>query len=220
MESYLVIFDCDGVLVDSEVIACRIEAEELTKIGFPVSLEEDIRLFAGKSHKTVAEIVERQMGRPLPEGFEDRLHAKIIRELSDALLPIRNVGNTLMQLTHKCVASSGVPEKIRNSLKVTGLKDYFTDDHIFSASMVEHGKPAPDLFLLAAKRIGFLPENCIVIEDSLAGVQAGVAAGMRTFGFVGGSHIIGQDHRKILYDAGAHLVFDDMAELAELVAAQ
>jgi HAD superfamily hydrolase (TIGR01509 family) len=209
----LIIFDCDGVLVDSEYIACRIEAEEFSKMGYVITVEEDIRRFAGKSQKDVFATVEQELGKKLPDNFDALLEAQIIKALAEQLQPINGIDAVLPELPNKCVASSGTMEKIHNSLRVTGLNKYFPDDQIFSATMVTRGKPAPDLFLLAARKLGFEPYNCIVVEDSVSGVAAGKAAGMKVLGFVGGSHILDDAHQTILKNAGADIIFKDMRQL-------
>jgi len=213
----LVIFDCDGVLVDSEIIACGIEAEELTRIGYPITLPEEIARFAGKSQKAMKAVVEEALGRPLPEGFLAHLNARILEALGRDLKAMPGINVALGMIANKCVASSGAPEKIENSLRTTGLSRHFGDGYIFSATMVKNGKPAPDLFLYAAQRMGFAPQNCVVVEDSLYGTKAGVAAGMTVFGFTGGTHIIDPKHAEALKQAGAKLVFNDMARLPELL---
>lgn len=214
----LVIFDCDGVLVDSEIIACRIEAEELTRIGYEISTEENIRRFAGKSQKSIMETVERALGRKLPEGFPSGLHEKILKALSEQLDAMPGIESVLAQTPAKCVASSGAPDKIGNSLRTTGLDRHFNSEHIFSAVQVKEGKPAPDLFLYAAEKMGTPPSECVVIEDSVYGVKAAKAAGMTAYGFTGGSHITDPAKAaKLLRDAGADTVFDRMEELPELV---
>ena len=213
----LVIFDCDGVLVDSEHISCYIEAEELSKLGYTITVEEDIRRFAGKSQKDVFSIVESELGKKIPDDFDQMLEARIIQALSEQLKPISSIEFVLPQLPHKCVASSGTMEKINNSLRVTRLSEHFSENRIFSATMVACGKPAPDLFLCAANNTGFAPDACIVVEDSVSGVAAGKAAGMKVFGFVGGSHILDDEHQSILRNAGADIIFDDMSQLIDLI---
>lgn len=217
MKNILVIFDCDGVLVDSEYIACKIEAAELTRMGYAISTEDNIRRFAGKSQKTIMETVEKALGRKLPEGFDGELQEKIIKALASELQAIPGMAQALETIPAKCIASSGSMEKIANSLKTTGLDRYFQPTHIFSATMVKNGKPAPDLFLYAAAQMGYGPEDCVVIEDSLYGVQAGKAAGMRVLGFTGGSHIVDAGHGDMLKAAGADEVYADMGQLPGLL---
>jgi HAD superfamily hydrolase (TIGR01509 family) len=211
----LVIFDCDGVLVDSEPIANRILAEALTAAGYPCSFEHSVAHFVGRSLASIVAAVESEMGRPLPDEFADRVQAKTFAAFRRELKPVPGIVPALARIdTAKCVASSGKPEKMRLTLGLTGLADYF-GGHVFSAAMVARGKPAPDLFLYAARQMDAAPEACTVVEDSVAGATAARAAGMRTFGYAGGSHVL-PDHARRLADAGAH-VFDDMNDLPDLL---
>lgn len=211
----LLIFDCDGVLVDSEVLSCRIDAEILTEIGLPYTAEEIARQFVGVSMKDMISRLEAKHGRRLPDDFSDRLNRTLFARFETDLKPVEGVREAILSLPfRRCVASSSVHERIALSLRVTGLADLF--DHVFSSVEVPRGKPAPDLFLHAASRMGAASEECLVIEDSPAGVQAARAAGMRVIGFTGGGHC-GPDHADRLRQAGAPLVIGRMAELAEAV---
>ena len=212
----LVVFDCDGVLVDSEVIACRVEAEVLTAIGFPHSFEDVRRDYVGLGAASVRRLIEERFGRALPEDFRARSLAAALAAFERELKPIPGIVDAIARLDGpRCVASSSDPARIRRSLELTGLLDAF-DPHLFSATMVEHGKPAPDLFLHAAQSMGFPPSRCVVIEDSVPGVQAARAAGMTVLGFHGGSHCA-PDHPAKLENAGAHLLFADMHDLPTLL---
>ncbi|HEX2113909.1 MAG TPA: HAD family hydrolase [Alphaproteobacteria bacterium] len=218
MRPSLVIFDCDGVLIDSELIACRVDAECLSEIGFPTTAAFIQEHFVGVSSRMMFERIERAHGRKLPEGFaavlQQRLHAAFTAELA----AIDGVAEMLPTLgMQACVASSSQPERLRHTLALTGLWPHF-DPHVFSATMVKNGKPAPDLFLYAAERMRVDPRGCVVVEDSLAGVAAARAAKMRVLGFTGGSHC-GTDHGARLREAGADAVFNDMRRLPELLAA-
>ena len=212
----LVIFDCDGVLVDSEVVAARVLARELADIGFPLTAEECIARYNGISMRSVIERVEVEWGRRLPLDFMERVRARDADAFRAELRPVPGVREVPILPHRKCVASSGSLAKMRLTLTLTGLMVFFAPRHLFSAEMVAHGKPAPDLFLLASERMGILPERCIVIEDSCAGVHAATAAGMRVLGFVGGSHCA-PGYEAMLRDAGAPGVFSDMRELPALV---
>ena len=214
----LVIFDCDGVLIDSELIACRIDAECLTEAGFPETADSIRENYVGISSKAMFEDLEKRHGKRLPDGFagqlRQRLHAVFERELK----PIAGVVDLLESLgVEACVASSSDPARLRHTLGLTGLWPHFAPN-VFSATMVRNGKPAPDLFLYAAERMGVAPRDCAVVEDSRAGVAAGIAAGMRVFGFSGGSHC-GPDHGERLREAGARAVFGDMRALPALLEA-
>jgi len=203
----LFIFDCDGVLVDSEYIIATAEAEVMTEEGYPLTPEEDIRLFSGKSQRFMLDTVETSLGRKFPEGFGERIEKLAAKRLSTELKACEHIHALLEKISLKCVASSSTPPMIGHSLKTAGLDGFFKPDTIFSATMVEKGKPHPDLFLLAAQKMGRSPENCIVVEDSFAGVEAARAAGMTAIGYVGASHIIDPDHAKKLKQLGAKEVF-------------
>lgn len=180
-----VIFDCDGVLVDSEPIANALLVEILGEHGMTLTVEDSMRLFLGRSWASILGIIEEHFGRPAPDAVSDDFRTRLREQLDRDLTPVAGVPEALAALggLPRCVASSGEPEKIRHSLTVTGLLGHFDDAHLFSATMVEHGKPAPDLFLHAARTMGFDPARAVVVEDSLPGVQAGVAAGMRVLGY-------------------------------------
>jgi HAD superfamily hydrolase (TIGR01509 family) len=213
----LVIFDCDGVLVDSEALACVVHADVLTQHGYPITADQVHERFLGRSAREARFEVEAEMGRALPDDYTAQLRATIDRVFDAKLQPIPHIAETLAQLTKPiCVASSGTPTRIRSSLTTTGLLARF-DPHLFSALQVDRGKPAPDLFLFAAAQMGVAPERCVVIEDSIPGVTAGVAAGMTVFGYHGGSHC-SPASAEGLRAVGAHLVFDDMRQLPGLIA--
>lgn len=213
----LIIFDCDGVLVDSEVIACRTDAEELTRVGFTITLDEVIARFTGVTGKEMYATLEAEHGLALPAGFEDHVEGLVDAALETELRAIDGVDDLLQSLDLAvCVASASRPEALARKLRLTALYDYFAP-HIFSAQMVARGKPAPDIFLHAAARMAAAPADCVVIEDSVAGVQAGVAAGMPVLGFTGGGHTR-PGHGERLRAAGAEQTFDAMAALADLVA--
>jgi HAD superfamily hydrolase (TIGR01509 family) len=212
----LIIFDCDGVLVDSEVISCRAHAETLTRHGYPITAEEVLNRFLGVSDREAQEIVERELGRKLPEDFEHEVKQATLRHYSGDLTAIAHVGEAIAAIDlPKCVASSGTPEKIRHGLSCAGLYAQFAP-HIFSATEVSRGKPAPDLFLFAAERMNTQPARCVVIEDSVTGVTGAVAAGMTVLGFFGGSHCR-DGHAAMLRAAGASETFGDMRQLPALI---
>lgn len=212
----LIIFDCDGVLVDSEVISCRVHAEVLTRHGYPITADEVFARFLGRSAMAASREVEAELGRPLPDDFDAQLKAALFAEFAVSLLAVPHVAEMLAAIdTPVCVASSGTPDKIRTSLSRTGLLPRLAP-HIFSASEVAHGKPAPDLFLFAAARMGAEPRRCLVIEDSVPGITAARAAGMTAFGFSGGSHCRA-GHAETLAVAGARATFDDMRQLPDMI---
>lgn len=212
-----IIFDCDGVLVDSELISSRELASFLSDLGRPTSAEECRENFTGLSLKSVSDMVREDWGVTLPEDFITALRTRDQAAFDRDLKAIPGIHEALDILDNRglryCVASSGSPEKIQHSLMLTNLTDRF-GDHVFSATNVAHGKPAPDLFLWAAQTMGAAPADCVVIEDSPAGVQAAKAAGMRVLGFTGGAHC-GEGYAQKLKNAD--VVFDDMAALGELL---
>ena len=206
----LVIFDCDGVLVDSERLAVRVEARLISERGWPLSEADVLDRFVGRSDAYLLGEIEAALGRPVPDWqdrYEQRLHSAFQAELTA-------VDGIKVALDHvtvaTCVASSGTHDKMRLTLGVTGLHERFAG-RIFSATEVEHGKPAPDLFRHAAACSGVAPDRCVVVEDSRSGVEAARAAGMRSLGYAGGltppSWLEGADT----------VVFDDMADLPGLI---
>ncbi|WP_312010892.1 MULTISPECIES: HAD family hydrolase [unclassified Bradyrhizobium] len=213
----LIIFDCDGVLVDSEVISCRVHAEVLTRHGYPITAEQVHQRFLGRTSLDATTEVERELGRPLAETYEHERQTTLFAALAEAVEPIPHLHETLDAIDlRKCVASSAVHEKIFASLSRVKLYERFAP-HIFSGSQVRNGKPAPDLFLLAAGQMKVPPARCLVIEDSVAGVTGGWAAGMTVLGFHGGSHCR-PDTADTLRAAGAAVTFDDMRQLPDLIA--
>jgi HAD superfamily hydrolase (TIGR01509 family) len=213
----LVIFDCDGVLVDSEVISCRAHAETLTRHGYEISAEQVLDRFLGVSDQEARQTIETEIGRKLPDDFEAQMKQAALRRYADELGTIPYVGEAIAAITlPKCVASSGTPEKIRHGLTCAGLFDLLAPN-IFSATQVKRGKPAPDLFLFAAGQMQASPARCLVIEDSVPGITGARAAGMAVVGFVGGSHCR-PGYRDTLRAAGAQVTFDDMRQLPGLVA--
>jgi len=214
-----VIFDCDGVLIDSEAIGCRVEAEELQRVGFAITAEEIMTRFIGTTSAETFATIEAEHGRRLPAGFIDRLEVAIEAAFERELQPIAGIEAALGRITLPvCVASSSKLARLEHSLTLTGLLERFAP-HVFSAEQVgDRGKPAPDLFLHAAARMAVAPASCLVIEDSVNGVRAAVAAGMPVLGFTGGSHCP-PDHAERLLAVGAGQVLTDMAALPPLIAA-
>jgi HAD superfamily hydrolase (TIGR01509 family) len=205
----LVIFDCDGVLVDSERLAVRTESRILHEIGWPLSESEVIERFVGRTALAMKAQIEEHIGREIDwtKEFEDPCREVFERELT----PVEGIVELLDAIdVATCVASSGTHERIEFSLTLTGLVGRFRD-RIFSAEDVENGKPAPDLFLHAAREMGVASASCCVVEDSVAGVTAGVDAHMKVFGFAGGV-----TSAERLESAGA-VVFYDMHELPFLL---
>lgn len=213
----LVIFDCDGVLVDSEALACVVHADVLTQHGYAITAEQVHARFLGRSAREARLEVESELGFTLPEAYTAQLKATIDRVFGEQLVPVPYIADTLTRLSQRiCVASSGTPTRIRSSLGTVGLLDHFAP-HLFSAMQVERGKPAPDLFLFAAAQMNTPPARCVVVEDSMPGVTAARAAGMTVIGFTGGSHCRPGDAAR-LQGAGAFTVIDDMRALPDLIA--
>ncbi|MER5713029.1 MULTISPECIES: HAD family hydrolase [Streptomyces] len=183
----LVIFDNDGVLVDSEPISNTLLAGYLTELGHPTSYEESVRDYMGSAMHRIHELVEERTGERLPADFDETFHARVFAAFERELEAVRGAAEVLKGLVAAgvpyCVASSGSHERIRVGHRKTGLDAWFRDENVFSAEDVGRGKPEPDLFLHAAARMGVAPERCVVVEDSRLGVQAAVAAGMDVYGF-------------------------------------
>lgn len=220
-EKRLVIFDCDGVLVDSEPISIEVLVASFARAGVLIDEAGAYRRFLGRSLSTVIAAAREEFGLDMNEAFLERLRQDLFARFRADLRPIPGIIEALEALQAQgigwCVASSSHMERIRLSLTVTGLIDRF-DPNIFSAAMVTRGKPAPDLFLHAAERMGRTPSDCIVIEDSPAGIEAAKAAGMTVFAFTGGSHTHFASHRAALDALAPDAVFDAMADLIHLVA--
>ena len=213
----LVIFDCDGVLVDSESLVSEAEAKLLAGVGVHLTAEQISRMFVGLSEEAMAERIEKEWGVALGSSFTKAKTERISHLLATSLLPVSGIAQVLEGLmASMCVASSSSPERVRLSLHKTGLSAFF-GDHVFTASMVRRGKPAPDLFLLAAGTMGFPPAGCVVVEDSVFGVEAARAARMDVVGFTGGSHCSPATAGR-LYEAGARKVVASAGELGEVLA--
>ncbi|MFB6508202.1 MULTISPECIES: HAD family phosphatase [unclassified Streptomyces] len=214
MRYELVIFDNDGVLVDSEPIANTILAEYLTELGHPTSYQESLRDYMGSAVHRVHDLVEERTGEKLPEDFDATLHARTVAAFQQELEPVPGIADVLGKLVADgvpyCVASSGSHERIRAGHRKTGMDQWFEEEWIFSSEDVGRGKPAPDLFLHAAERMGVRPERCVVIEDSPLGVEAARAAGMDVYGF---TSMMPADRL-----TGVTGYFSDMGQLPELLA--
>ncbi|MDA7946504.1 MAG: HAD-IA family hydrolase [Hyphomicrobiaceae bacterium] len=218
MTETLLIFDCDGVLVDSEVLAAKAVSRVLNGYGLEISVRQALDRYVGISTASMTEMIEAEYACRLPSDFAVRIHENVNEVLEAELVEMTGANAVLSELSGlRCIASSSSLRGIRRSLRVTGLDGHFREEAIFSAEMVENGKPSPDLFLHAAREMDFSVENCVVIEDSLPGVKGAVAAGMRVIGFAGGSHIRDGHHQR-LRTAGAGLVFDDMHLLPDILA--
>ena len=213
MQYDLVIFDNDGVLVDSEPIANRILSEHLTELGHPTSYEDSVRDFMGGAPHRIHDVVRERSGRSLPEGFDAAFQRRVLAAFERELRPVAGVATVLDKLTADgvpyCLASSGVHANIRVALRTTGLYDRFGEERIFSSQDVGRGKPAPDLFLHAAATMGVPPGRCAVVEDSPLGVAAARAAGMDVFGYTAMTPAARLE--------GATALFGSMEELPDLL---
>jgi len=210
----LVIFDCDGVLVDSDRVAVKVDVVVFRELGWPLSESELIERFVGRSDRDAESAIEAHLGRKLPVGWKQRFEPLYEQAFEAELVPVEGILEALDRITlPTCIASSGTHEHLRYTLGLTGLYERFAG-RIFSADDVANGKPAPDLFLLAARRMGAEPGGCVVIEDSPFGVQAARAAGMRVLAYAGGLC------PAELLEGTDTVVFDDMRELPALLAQQ
>lgn len=216
-----VIFDSDGVLVDSEILGMEIELKALADIGLDYDPTEFQLRFMGMTDKVFMELLEDDMktrhGRSLPDDFEDKVLSTKEAVYRDRLRPVPGIGALVEALPHpKAVASSATIDDLKRNLELTGLYDLLSP-HVYSGQLVRRSKPEPDVYLYAAEKLVVSPENCLVIEDSVNGVKAGLAAGMTVWGFIGGGHA--DDALGVrLSAAGAHNVFSSHEEIrAELV---
>jgi len=214
MTPELIIFDCDGVLVDSERITNRVFADMLAGIGLPLGIDYLFEHFVGRSMQHCWQEIGRLLGHEVPAAFRDEFQLRSLAALRADVQPVPGVVAVLDSLPVPCcVASSGGHDKMTATLGATGLLPRFRD-RMFSATEVPNGKPAPDIFLYAAAKLCVEPQRCVVIEDSSAGVRAGVTAGMRVYGY--SAHTSAQQ----LLSAGAEATFNDMVRLPELLFGQ
>lgn len=211
-----VIFDCDGVLVDSEEIANRIEVEELNIHGCPISVREYNDRFAGITTKDAFDTLAKENNITFHSGFVKSVEKKTLDFLEKEDLSIPGVRHALEEIyLPKAVASNAYNEKLHTLLRINNLLPYF-NGHIFSADLVNHPKPYPDIYELAADAMGVSPRKCLVIEDSEAGVKAARAAGMHVFGFIRG-YRRDSNYVKVLEEAGSEVIFNDMLVLPKLI---
>ena len=210
MNWQLIIFDCDGVLVDSEPIANRIMADVLTENGLPMTVDDCFEHFLGRTMSDCVHLLATRFGHAAGADFADNVRQRTLAALREEIEPVAGIAAALARIpVPMCVASSGQLVKMRTTLRVTGLLSHF-EDRLFSAAGMARGKPHPDIFLHAAREMGAEPGSCAVVEDSPVGVQAGVAAGMTVFGYAALSDA------RALSAAGAR-VFTDMQELPPLL---
>ncbi|ARD42977.1 HAD family hydrolase [Colwellia sp. PAMC 21821] len=210
----LVIFDCDGVLVDSEILSQRVLLSMLAEVGVVVSEDYFLINFLGYNFEHVTAKVFADFAVTLTSEFRQRYRAALIEVFASELQKTEHLDRILSQLkVNSCVATSGSPEKVKHSLHYTKLEQYF-DDRVFTSSEVKNGKPAPDLFLHSAKKMGVEPHNCLVIEDSNAGIRAAQAANMHVIRYIGASHLKNKDiATQILDDVSTIVHWDQLFEL-------
>lgn len=183
----LIIFDCDGVLVDSEIIANRIDAELLTQHGYPLTTEECIKRFTGMNDQSVKQMILEESGLEISENFsEGAILQAFENELTPLMLPVLHAVSE--HNIERCVASNSLKKRVIHALELTEQIQFFKQEHVFTSAQVKRGKPAPDLFLFAADQMGYAPKDCLIIEDSVAGIQAAREAGIDAIAFLGGGH--------------------------------
>lgn len=211
----LVIFDCDGVLIDSEIISARMLVAELARLGLTIDLPYVERHFLGRSYPVVMETIRREFGLDLPPDFEAQYREALLAAFQNELKVVPCVHDVLAGIgVPFCVATSSSPRRVEMSLKLVGLSD-LVGDRVFTSTLVPRGKPAPDLFLYAAGKMGAAPGRTLVIEDSLTGIRAGLAAGMTVWRFVGGSHL-GADGPEEPVDARPHRRLASFADFFQI----
>lgn len=222
MTPALVIFDLDGVLVDSEILAARAVAEVAAGWGVRLDAKQVLTRFVGLTDEHIGRKLSDEAGAALPDDFADRVHRHAMGLIERELEAVPGAQATLERLAlARCVASNSRPDRVESSLTAAGLRHHFADDALFSAKLVGRAKPAPDLHLHAAAAMAVAPGEAVVIEDSETGVQAAVAAGMAVLGFVGAGHVTDPDGQAArLRAAGAEQVVDDLNVLPELLASR
>ncbi|MBR1778873.1 MAG: HAD family phosphatase [Alphaproteobacteria bacterium] len=215
----LIIFDFDGVLVDSETMGCQIWSDVFAKHGMTVSAQDIMEKYTGKTGTLICSLVEQEYGYHIPEGFLDEVNETTESIMAKELKTVAGVLETMPVLPVPiCIASGSRPKRLNMCLDVTGLRRFFPPQTVFSSHFVKNGKPAPDLFFYASDKMGVPAENCLVIEDSSSGIIGAKAAGMKVFGFVGASHCTPERGRQ-LTESGAELLFNDFTQLPKLLKA-
>jgi HAD superfamily hydrolase (TIGR01549 family) len=211
------IFDFDGVIADSEALANTVLAEFVTALGHPTSLEDSLQRYTGSRWNDVIAQIEAAVGRPVPAGFSDDLKSATLDRFRSDLKEVSGAGKFIETFSHvpRCIASSSSIDRLRLCLEVLNLTETF-GGNVFSADMVSRGKPHPDIFLLAADRLGVKPGSCLVIEDSTSGIKAAVAAGMTAVGLCAASHIRDGHHLKLREAGALHLAnsWDEVEKIA------
>ncbi|WP_020590914.1 HAD family hydrolase [Kiloniella laminariae] len=221
MSSYpeLIIFDCDGVLVDSEVLSSRVVSETLGRYGISITPDETAARFSGFTDEAIGHFFAAESRPKIPENFASIVEEATISCFPDELKSLPYIRETLASLPCLfCVASNSRTKRLDLALAATGLDRFFAPECRFSSSLVKNPKPAPELHLLACQQMGVVPERALVIEDTSTGVTAAVAAGIPVLGYIGASHITDTPRqKKALLDAGVFAVFEDMRQLQSMV---
>jgi HAD superfamily hydrolase (TIGR01509 family) len=218
MKPELIIFDNDGVLIDSEIIGHRINALEMTRLGFPMTIEKSIELLTGITKDRFDKIMLQEYGKTMSDADVMNMIKKIEDSFPTDLKPIVEITQVLdfLEQNHikKCIATSGAKDYVTTTLSITNLDNYFKPDQIFSSTMVNYkGKPAPDVFLLAAQHFRVNPKDCLVIEDSILGIEAAKAANMPVIGFLAGAHACSPWYRECILTAGPTIIIENAGEL-------
>ena len=214
-----IIFDCDGVLVDSEIIAAKCTVEMFNELGLDMTLDYYLQHCTGKTFSVLKEMFSKEVTKPMPHNFLEEIEAKVHQIAKKELKAVPEVAETLQQITFpKAVVSNSELHQIKRSLTQTGLTNFF-ENRLFSSDMVAQPKPYPDLYLHAISELNVKPKNCLVIEDSVTGATAAINAGLDVIGFIGGSHIT-QGHEKRLLDAGVKQILTNMKDLPGLLTAR
>lgn len=219
----LMIFDCDGVLIDSEMLAYGVYAKAFTDAGFPMTAYETLRKFSGSTEAAMVTMMEQEYHHQLSDAFKKSLNELVLDAFKKELQPMPGVANLLRTLREEsiafCVASNGKKERVQLALSVTGLSDYFAPEQIFDVSVVTKGKPAPDLFLAAACQHNCSPQQCLVVEDSTLGITAAQAAHMPVVGFLGGSHAHAEWYQQRVIAAAPEFIAHSMDDITARVLA-
>lgn len=216
MSEKMVIFDCDGVLVDSEILATRVDMELLAPYGLDMTTQEYIATFVGQSHKFFHDELTRRIGQPLPDSFNNAWDVMMKQTFIDELQAVRGIPGLLDTLkVKKSIGSNSNIERIKLSLEITKIDHHF-DGGVYSSKMVPNGKPAPDIYLFAASQNNIDPANCVVVEDSFYGASAGKAAGMHVIGFGAGQHVL-DNHRDKMHEANIDAYAATADELLPLI---
>ncbi|BCH60460.1 HAD family hydrolase [Agrobacterium vitis] len=216
----LTLFDCDGVLVDSEIIAAKVESKLLTEAGYPISVEEMGERFSGMTWKNILMTIEKEVDIPLSASLIDKSEALLDQRLAREVKLVEGVTYALSRLQGpRCICSNSSSQRLDMMLTKVGLKEFFAP-HVYSAKDLgaDRVKPKPDIYLHGAAQFNVKPQNCVVVEDSVHGIHAARAAGMRVVGFTGASHTY-PSHADRLTEAGAETVIARMMDLPAVIAA-